>query len=170
MNRVLAVAILATWLAGCHAGAGGSARSQGQQVDPAQRVAQVRAAGKTGTELEVAPLRDPQVEDLLQQAREHEQAGRVREADQALRRALEISPEAPDLLQWRAELALLGRHWDRAEQLAYRAWELGPRVGGLCRRHWNAIAQARLARGQEDAAGRARQQAEGCKVAPPVRM
>mgnify|MGYP001236528163 CR=1 FL=1 len=170
IGTILAMAALALPLAACQSGGSGPAPRTRAALAPAALVMQVRAAGETGEELEVQPLRDPQVEDLLQQAEAHERAGRVREADHALAQALAISPDAPDLLQWRAELALLGRQWDSAEQLAYRSWEIGPKVGGLCRRNWSAIAHARDARGQNEAAGRARQQVEACKVAPPVRM
>ncbi|KAA2284883.1 hypothetical protein [Arenimonas fontis] len=172
MDRRLAMiasAVLAAVTAACRAGTAGSTTAA-REPDPVDLVAQVRAAGETGEELEVQPLRDPQVEDLLHLAQAHERTGRLREADRALVQALTISPEAPDLLQWRAELALLNRDWDAAEHFAYRSWQLGPKVGGLCRRNWSAIAQARSARGQDEAAGRARRQGEACTVAPPVRM
>lgn len=141
-----------------------------QRADPASMVATVRDAGRSGAELEVQPLRDPQVQDLRDEAQAHEAAGRIRDADAALDRALAINTGDPDLLQWKAELALLRRAWDEAEQLANTSYERGPKLGGLCRRNWATIEQARIARGAAAAAADAGAQIPRCTVAPPVRM
>lgn len=140
------------------------------RVDAGALVAQVRAAGEQGKELEVQPLRDPQVEDLRHQAQALEAARKFKSADAVLAEALAISPGDPELLQWQAELALQRRAWKRAEALAIESFERGPKLGGLCRRNWATIGHARAQRGADEAATVAFRQGESCTVAPPVRM
>lgn len=137
---------------------------------PTQMVATVRDAGAAGVELEVQPLRDPQIEDLRAQALALETAGKIRQADATLQQALALTPEDPELVQWRAELALLGKQWLQAEHLASASYERGPKLGGLCRRNWTTVELSRTVR--KDAAGAevARQQRARCTIAPPVRM
>jgi Flp pilus assembly protein TadD len=140
------------------------------KVDPVALVATVRAAGATGNELEVKPLRDPQVEDLRVQAEALEAQGHYSQASAALNKALEITPADPDLLQWKAELALHLRAWQVAEQLASDSFDKGPKLGGLCRRNWTTVQLARESRGDAAGADVARRQLDRCTVAPPVRM
>ncbi|GAB2670547.1 tetratricopeptide repeat protein [Arenimonas aestuarii] len=170
----LAAFALALLLAACaSAPPGPAARSAGAKVtkaSPAELVAKVRAAGEHGHELEVQPLRDPQVEDLRARAKAEEDAGDVTAAFETLAQALVISPDDPDLLQWQAELALLRRAWKQAEALAAKSFELGPKLGGLCRRNWATIGHARAMRGAHEAADVAHRQGESCTVSPPVRM
>src|SRR5688572_19103163 len=100
-------------------GPGGGGQSGGvRRLGPAQMLAQVRAAGEMGRDLDVQPLRDPQVEDLRAAAAAAEQRGDFSAADAALLSALRISAADPDLVQWRAELALVRRDWSGAEKLA----------------------------------------------------
>jgi hypothetical protein len=155
-------------LAGCGSstGQGGSVRRLG----PAQMLAEVRAAGETGRELDVQPLRDPQVEDLRASAAAAEQRGDYNGADAALLSALRISESDPDLLQWRAEMALVRRDWKNAEALAMQSYERGPKLGGLCRRNWTTLQLAREARGDAGNAAIAQQRVGQCAVNPPVRM
>lgn len=135
------------------------------EVGPAERLAAVQAAaGIDDTELNVQPLRDPQVEDLRERATAALAAGQAEAAADALNQALLIVPDDPALLQDRAEVALLQAQYDRAETLARRAYDLGSRVGPLCRRHWATIEQSRLARGQADDAASARAQLATCTV------
>jgi len=130
---------------------------------------EVRAAGELGNELDVQPLRDPQVEDLRAIARAAEAKGDYAGAQDALRRALEISPKDPELLQWSAEMALVAHDWPRAQQLAMESHSLGPKLGGLCRRNFTIVRMAAEARGDVGAASQAQQQAAACAVAPPTR-
>ena len=169
-KTVLAVSLLA--LAACSSDAPPPAagRPASAKIDPVALVATVRTAGATGHELEVKPLRDPQVEDLRAEAESHEAQGRYPQASAALNKALEITPADPDLLQWKAELALLLRAWLVAEQLASQSYENGPRLGGLCRRNWTTVQLARESRGDAAGAEVARRQVDSCTVAPPVRM
>jgi tetratricopeptide (TPR) repeat protein len=87
-----------------------------------------------------------------------------------IQRALAITPDDPDLLQWRAELALVSNDWIQAEQFATRSYEKGPKLGGLCRRSWMTRQFARQARGDAAGAAAAQQQVGVCAVPPPVRM
>src|SRR5690606_14858993 len=135
------------------------------EVTPAQRLAAVQAAaGAADTELDVRPLRDPQVADLRERATAALAAGQVEAAADALNQALLIVPDDPVVLQERAEVALLQAQYDRAETLARRAYDLGSRVGPMCRRHWATIEQSRLARGRAENAASAKAQLATCTV------
>lgn len=141
------------------------------RADPVRMVATVRAAGgATGGELEVQPLRDPMVEDLRQQAAALEKEGKYAESAAALDQALAITPDDPAVLQERAEAALLLEDFDGAEQRARRAYELGAKVGPLCRRHWAVVRAVRFAANDGAGAAQAAQQMDACKVAPPERF
>lgn len=135
------------------------------EVTPAQRLAAVhQAAGVDDTELNVQPLRDPRVEDLRAQAARALETGAAAAAGDALNQALLIVPDDPAVLQERAEVALLQAQYDRAEVLARRAYDVGSRVGPLCRRHWATIEQSRLARRQPVNATSAQAQLRTCTV------
>ena len=134
-------------------------------------VAEVRAQGVDSPDaLEVQPLRDPQVEDLLAAAARHENAREFAEADAAIAQALVIAPNDPALLQHRAEIALARADYALAEQLANTSYERGPKLGGLCRRNWATIRVSREMRGQTAGAATAGSQVQRCTVEPPVRM
>ena len=134
-------------------------------------VAEVRAQGADAPDsLEVQPLRDPQVEDLRAAAAQHERARKFAEADKAIAQALSITPNDPELLQHRAEIALARADYPLAEQLANSSYERGPRLGGLCRRNWATIRLSREMRGQAADAATAGTQGRQCTLEPPVRM
>lgn len=133
---------------------------------PQQQVAAVDAAAGDGEgELAIQPLRDPKVEDLRERAQRLLGQGHSADAAKALDEALAIVPEDPALLQERAEAALLLAQPAQAESLARRAFELGSKVGPLCRRHWATIEQARLLAGDATGAAAARGQIAQCTVA-----
>ena len=141
--------------------------------DAVAAVAAIRAAGGAdATELDVQPLRDPQVEDLRQQAAALEGKRAYRAAATTLDQALAINPDNPALLQERAETALLLHALDDAQRLAERAFATGSKVGPLCRRHWETIAQVRSAQSPQaaPAAAEARRQRDACTVAAPNRF
>lgn len=161
----------------CLAGCSGStssglseSRSQTRPGSGNTLLNQVRAAGQVGNELDVQPLRDPQVEDLRALATQAEGRGDFASAQKSIAQALLITPEDPDLLQWQGELALVAHDWARAEQLAMRSFERGPKLGGLCRRNWMTIHLAAQARRNAAQALQAQQRVSTCTVAPPLRM
>lgn len=144
-------------------------------------VAAIRAAGgASAAELDIQPLRDPQVEDLRQQASALEARRMYRAAADALDSALAINPDDPALLQERAEAALLLHQLSDAERFAQRAFATGSKVGPLCRRHWETIAQVRVALttvpaqagagASQASAADARRQRDACTVAAPNRF
>lgn len=163
--------LLALGLAACaSAPADDAPATRVAEVPAEQMVASIRAAAGDGEgELAVQPLRDPQVEDLRQQAARLETQRDYAGAAAALDRALQIVDDDPALLQERAEIALLLGDYDTADQLAQRAYALGAQVGPLCRRHWATLEQLRLRAGDAAGAASAREQVDGCKVAGPVR-
>ena len=132
---------------------------------PEQLVAQIRAAGTFAKgELDVQPLRDPMVEDLRVQATQFERQQRYPEAAAALDKALAISSQDPALLQERAEVAVLQKDLSKAAALARKAYELGGKVGPLCRRHWATIRQ-QLAHRQRSLQAQATGKLKGDKLA-----
>lgn len=167
---LIAAALL---LAGC-GGSTSSAITESATTTRASNInnalAQVRAAGVIGNELEVRPLRDPQVEDLRGAAMRAEERGDFAGAQAILTQALLVTPDDPELLQWQAELALVGHNWAQAEQWATRSYAKGPQLGGLCRRNWTTLRITAQARGDGAAAARAQQRVGVCTVAPPTRM
>ena len=168
MTRNIIAAAFCLLLIGC--GSGNSGHGNARRLSPAQMLQLVRAAGQTGNELDVHPLRDPQVEDLRASATRAEGRADYATAMALIQRALAITPDDPDLLQWRAELALVSNDWIQAEQFATRSYEKGPKLGGLCRRSWMTRQFARQARGDAAGAAAAQQQVGVCAVPPPVRM
>jgi tetratricopeptide (TPR) repeat protein len=111
--------------------------------EPEEVVNEIRAAGLPAAgELDVQPLRDPMVEDLRTQAVQFETGRRYADAATALDKALALAPDDPALLQERAEAAVLQKDLRKAEALARRAYDLGGKVGPLCRRHWATIRQS----------------------------
>ncbi|MFC5569815.1 hypothetical protein ACFPN1_07050 [Lysobacter yangpyeongensis] len=118
--------------------------------DAAAIVRAIRAAGAaSGSELEVQPLRDPQLEDLRQEAAQLEEKHMYRGAAERLDRALALNAGDPALLQERAELAFLLREPDQAQEFAKQAIDLGSTTGPLCRRHWETRLQAALLRAND---------------------
>mgnify|MGYP001118530339 CR=1 FL=1 len=109
------------------------------------QVAAIRAAGeREKSVIDVNPLRDPGITALQETARRDEQAGRYADAAATLDQALRLSPDAPDLLQERAEVAVRLKDFSAAEKLAHKSWSLGPRLGPLCARNWQTVVEMRL--------------------------
>lgn len=134
------------------------------------RVAAIRAAGDreaalTDSAIDVAPLRDPGVAILEDQAQQNLQTRHYALAAGELDQALQRNPDSPDLLQDRAEAAVGLKDYARAETLAQRSWSLGPKLGPLCARNWQTVVEMRLL--AHDAAGvaQARSQVLACHKA-----
>jgi tetratricopeptide (TPR) repeat protein len=133
-------------------------------------VASIRAAGtQFDSSVEVKPLRDPAVDGLLKQAHELEGQQQIAPAIDAVNKALKIAPNAPDILQYDAELQIQAHDWKQAGALAQKSWELGPRVGALCARNQQTLAHVREAQGDAAGAAQAKQQVTACKVPAPAR-
>ena len=138
-------------------------------LTPDAMVAQVRLSGLQGSDLTVAPLRDPQVEDLRSTATQAEARKDISSAQAAIDLALKISVMDPDLLQWQAELFLLKKNWSYAESFALLSYEKGPKLGALCRRNWKTLSFVRTAKNDVAGAQRAELQIKQCTVVPPPR-
>ena len=172
VRLAVSVLALAAALAACTATAPPAPEAGAPaQPDPVRMVATVRdAAGSGEGELSVQPLRDPMVEDLREQAAALEKQGKYAESAAALDQALAIVPDDPAVLQERAEAALLSKDFAGAEQRARRAFEIGSKVGPLCRKHWATVRAARYAQGDGAGAAQAVQQMDACKIAAPERF
>lgn len=117
-------------------------------------VAAVRAAGeREKSVITVNGLVDPGVAALQDTAAREEQAGHFDQAAATLDQALKLSPDAPDVLQDRAEVAIRQKKFPQAEALARKSWSLGPKLGSLCARNWQTVVEVRLQ--ARDAAGAA---------------
>lgn len=136
-------------------------------------VGAIRAAGMSmgkDSSVQVQPLRDPAIEGYLNQAHAAETAKNFDAAATATAEALKLAPDAPDILQYQAEIEVLRGHWKEAEATAIRSFTLGPKVGSLCARNWQTVVEARLAMSDAPTVAQARQRLKECRVAPPVRM
>ena len=147
-----------------------SAPSTQPAAAPERMVETIRAEGRTqGAELAVQPLRDPMVEDLRESAQQLETQHKYADAAAKLDQALAITPDDPAVIQERAEAAILLKDYAGAEQRARHAFEIGSKVGPLCRRHWATVRQIRYAQGDGAGAAQANQQMQACKVDAPPR-
>jgi tetratricopeptide (TPR) repeat protein len=126
----------------------------------------IRAAGEREKSIiDVNPLREPGVTALQDAAQRDEQAGRYADAAACLDQAIKLSPESPDLLQERAEVAIRLNDFAMAERLAHQSWTLGPRLGPLCARNWQTIVEMRLQAGDASGASTARKWVGQCHKA-----
>lgn len=134
-------------------------------------VAAIDLAGQRDTSpVQVVPLRNGAVSRLLAQAAQARTQGQYARAASLLDAAMQDAPQAPEVLQARAEIAVLRRHYQRAEALARRSYALGPKLGSLCMRNWQTVMEMRYV--AHDAAGIevARKRRDACRVKPVTRM
>lgn len=138
--------------------------------DRADMLAIIRSAGSdVDGSIQVQPLRDAAVTGLVEQADAASRAGDFDAAAQALDEALQITGDAPDLLQELAEVEIARGNWLQAEVLAVRSWSSGPRVGALCMRNWQTAAEVRRVLQDTVERDKALARKKACAVAPPVR-
>lgn len=171
--RISSCFLLAGLLAACGQTAQGPAAPAAERpaVAPQALLAEVRTAGSGAVDaFDVQPLRDPQVEDLLQSASRLEEQGDAAGAAARIDQALAIAGHDPEILQRRAEYALLLGDWSLAQQYAARSYETGPRLGPLCRRNWTTMRLVYEHAQDPAAAAIARDKVGECTVEPPVRM
>ena len=175
-SKLVYIMAAASVLAACSQPAPPARNAARPDVEPAidaqtaAIVAGIRAAGAHfDSSVEVKPLRDPAVEGLLQQAHQFEAQQQVAPALAAVEKALTIAPNAPDILQYEAELRIEAHEWKQAGVLAQKSWELGPKVGALCARNLQTLIHVHEAQGDAVGAAHARQQLSGCRVPEPAR-
>jgi len=131
----------------------------------------VRApSGGSGEELQVFGVRNPAVVTLARDAARAEQDGSLERAEMLLERALRIDGRDPAVLQQMAELKLARGLLDQARSFAQRSWELGPQVGEICERTLRTLIVVSERGAEWEAARRAREKLQGCRVAPPERF
>ena len=134
-------------------------------LSPASMVAAIRAAGeREQSVIAVQPLADPGIDAWKQSARADSDAGHYDTAAAKLDQALKHSPDSPELLQDRAEVAVYQRDYTLAQKLAQQSWTLGPKLGPLCARNWETIAQLRQEAGDEAGAATAQKWLAKCHV------
>ncbi len=140
-------------------------------IDPAVAVREIRSAGEgLDSAVQVQPLRDPAIDGFLKQAHDAEAAKDYAKAIDAGNHALKLAPDAPDILQYIAELEIARGNWLPGEQLAIKSFTLGPKVGSLCARNWQTVVEARAAMNDAATVAQAKQRLKECRVAPRVRM
>ena len=142
-----------------------------QRVSPTAMVEAIRAARVDDKSVvQVAPLRDPAVDGYLDKAHADEGAGKYQDALDKIDVALKLSPDAPDILQFRAEVEILLDNYPAADADAQRAYALGPKVGGLCASNWQTVLE--IAESKNDAAGvaDARIRRDACHKPGPIRL
>jgi tetratricopeptide (TPR) repeat protein len=144
---------------------------QGMRTPDHDLVAAIRAAGaRDSSVVEIAPLRSPAIDNSIIAAHNAENAGDISMAISNADAALKLAPDAPDILQYRAELAVRAKDYATAEADARRSYELGPRLGGLCARNWQTILEIEQLKGDTAAVENARAARAKCHVDGPVRM
>lgn len=141
------------------------------QVDPATAVRAIRAAGAgLDSAVQVHPLRDPAIDGILKKAHDAEAAKDFAAATESAHKALQLAPDAPDILQYLAELETARGDWQQADQLAMKSFALGPKIGSLCARNWQTVVEARTALGDAATVAQAQQRVKECRVPPRLRM
>ncbi|HET7610766.1 MAG TPA: tetratricopeptide repeat protein [Rhodanobacteraceae bacterium] len=142
-----------------------------ERGSPTAMVEAIRAAGAADKSVvQVAPLRDPAVDGFLEQAHVAENAGHYQAALDRIDAALKLSPDAPNILQFRAEIEILLRNYPAAEADARHSFMLGPKVGSLCASNWQTILEVAEAQDRQADVTTARAARDKCHKAGPVRM
>lgn len=155
--------LLVSLAAGCSQFHARPARPLPPPLSTSAMVAAIRAAGaREKSIINVTPLRDPAVDALRGEARRDELSGHYEAAAHKLDQALKVSPDSPDLLQDRAEIAVRLKDFSTAAKLAHRSWSLGPKLGPLCARNWQTIVELRLREHDKTGAATARRWVQTC--------
>lgn len=172
MNRLWLVAlkrpllaVLLALLSACAGPPPGPPQSRPASGQPAPPPAVAGPAAGAG--VQVFPLQNPAVKELLASARQSESGRRYDQAATALERALRIEPRDPEILQQMAEVQWQKEDYQQALNFAIRSYDSGPRVGEICARNWHTIALARARLGDNPGAADARRRAGECVSAKP---
>ena len=157
----LPVTLLAMMLSAC---AGFSpARVEDREVESRVRV----PASQESEGVQVFPLQNPAVKELLADAGNAETTGDYNQAAVLLERALRIQPRDPEILQQMAEVQLQKQDYEQALNFAVRSYDIGPRVGEICNRNWRTISVAREHLGDRNGSVEAEQRASTCMNTKP---
>jgi tetratricopeptide (TPR) repeat protein len=117
--------------------------------------------------VQVFPLQNPAVKELLADAGSAESEGDYGQAATLLERALRIQPRDPETLQSLAEVQLQMEDYEQALNFAMRSYEIGPRVGEICSRNWRTIGVSREHLGDHAGSVEAEKKAAVCMNTKP---
>ena len=155
-------ALAAILLTACAQPAPEAPKPQGKST--AAMVDEIRAAGERDKSvINVHPLVDPGIVSLQDGARQDERNGQYQAAGEKLDMALKRNPDAPDVLQDRAEVAIYVGDFQLAEKLAHQSWTLGSKQGPLCARNWQTIVEIRQHANDEQGAAAASKWVGECR-------
>jgi Flp pilus assembly protein TadD len=137
-------------------------------VEESEVESRIRQAARDDSDgVQVFPLRNPAVEELMASATQAEQDGEADRAAMLLERALRIQPRDPELLQQVAEIKLQQAQYQQALNFAVRSYDVGPKVGEICSRNWRTIALAKERLEDLAGAAEAEQRAATCMNTKP---
>jgi tetratricopeptide (TPR) repeat protein len=166
-SRILPAAVLISCLASACTGWSPSAPDAGKNVVDTD----VRTpASQDSAGVQVFPLQNPAVKELLADASSAESVGDYGKAAVLLERALRIEPRDPEILQSMAEVQLQNGDYEQALNFAVRSYDSGPRVGEICSRNWRTIGVAREQLGDRAGSAEALQRASSCMSTRPERL
>jgi len=117
--------------------------------------------------VQVFPLQNSAVKELLKQSEQSESVGDFDAAAVSIERALRIQPRDPELLQRMAEIQLQKKDYTQALNFASRSYDSGPRVGELCNRNWRTMSVAQSALGDNRSARMSETRANDCNNQRP---
>lgn len=163
MARLFLTLSLSLLLAACATPGPGPAESPDDVVD-----SRVRDPARQDSEgVQVFPLQNPAVKELLADAETAESMGDFGQAATLLERALRIQPRDPEILQSLAEVNLQISDYEQALNFAARSYDLGPRVGEICSRNWHTISVSREQLGDSNGSREAATKAKQCMSTKP---
>lgn len=136
-----------------------------EQEEVETRVRQPAQQDSAG--VQVFPLENPAVAELMADASAAESKGQYEQASMLLERALRIQPRNPEVLQNMAEINLQMKDYEQALHFAVRSYDLGPRVGEICSRNWRTISVSREYLGDYGGSREAERRARSCMVTKP---
>ena len=162
MNKIIFSGLLVLLVSGC------ATRSGPAPVEESEVESRIRQAARDDSNgVQVFPLRNPAVEELMADASAAERAGEADRAAMLLERALRIQPRDPELLQQVAEIKLQQAQYEQALNFAVRSYDVGPKVGEICSRNWRTISLARERLQDNAGAADAERRATGCMNTKP---
>jgi tetratricopeptide (TPR) repeat protein len=161
MDKRLTVVFLFLFLSAC-AGRGPAPVEDREVESRVREPAKQDSAG-----VQVFPLQNPAVKELIADASAAESAGDYSQAATLLERALRIQPRDPEILQNLAEVQLRVNDYDQALNFAIRSYDIGPRVGEICSRNWRTISVAREHLGDHNGSVQAEKKAAECMNTKP---